>query len=65
MNWQAVRAWVYRLSAVLAFVYVVVGVAQGEASSDELTAAFTTLLAALAAANTPTREKHDLADSDS
>lgn len=55
MNWQTVRAWVYRVAAVLGLVYVVIGFIQGKASYDELNAAIGALLAALAAANTPTK----------
>lgn len=55
MNWQLVRAWVYRVTAVLGLVYVAVGVVTGEASYDDLAAAFATMVTALAAANTPTK----------
>lgn len=55
MNWQTARAWVYRASAFLGFVYVVIGVVRGELSYDDLSAAIGTLVSALAAANTPTK----------
>lgn len=54
MNWRQVRAWIYRVAALIGVVYVAVGVATGDASTDELTAAIGAALTALAAKNTPT-----------